>query len=71
MSSHSLPPSAWNSIDLKDCWGGRDPTMSHAGSLTKIDLLKTFQIRLMASAESIWTFSQIQGKRRAKCMHFS
>lgn len=44
MYSHSLPPSDCKSIDLKDCWGGRDPTMSHAESLTKINLLKSFQI---------------------------
>lgn len=71
MSSHSLPLGDWNSINLKDCWGRRDPTMYDATSLTKTDLLKTFRIRLMASAESIRTFSQIQGKREDKCMHFS
>lgn len=59
MSSHSLPPHGWNSTDLKGCWGGGVPTMSHSVSLTKTGLLKTFQIRLMASAQSTWTFSQI------------
>lgn len=38
--------------------------MSRGGSLTKPDLLKSFQIRLTASAESIWTFNHIQGKRK-------
>lgn len=71
MSSHSLAPSDWNSIDLEDYGGGRDHTMSHGGSLTKPDLLKSFQIRLMASAESIWAFYHIQGKRKDDRLHFS
>lgn len=43
--------------------------MPHAGFLTKTDLLKSFQIRLMASAGTTWT-SQMWGQREDKCVHF-
>lgn len=69
MFSHSLPPSDWNPIDLNDFWGGKDPTMPLAGFLTKTNLLKNFQIRLMASAGTMWT-SQMWGQREDKCVHF-
>lgn len=36
--------------------------MSHAGSLTKIDLLKTFQIRLMASPSPYGPFLRSKAK---------
>lgn len=39
--------------------------MSHAGFLTKTDVLKSFWIRLMASAEPMWA-SQLWGRREDK-----